>query len=47
MLLWVMAVGWTLLYARTVAVGAVILATLAATNLTKPRPARPRGHPLK
>ena len=32
-LLWVMALGWTLLYARTVAVGAVIVAPLAARAL--------------
>lgn len=32
-LLWLMALGWTLLYARTVAVGAVIAAPLAARAL--------------
>ncbi|WP_377643905.1 hypothetical protein [Oryzobacter terrae] len=42
-LLWVMALGWTLLYARTVAIGAVIAVPLAATALASllPLPAEP------
>ncbi|NHA69163.1 hypothetical protein [Phycicoccus flavus] len=34
LLLWLMALGWTLLYSRTVAVGAVIAAPLAARAIT-------------
>ena len=33
--MWLMALGWTLLYARTVAVGAVIAAPLAAAALQR------------
>jgi hypothetical protein len=35
LLLWLMALGWTLLYSRTVAVGAVIAAPIAARSLSQ------------
>lgn len=42
-LLWVMALGWTLLYARTVAIGAIVVAPLAAASLQQllPLPEEP------
>lgn len=42
-LLWVVALGWTLLYMRTVALGAVIVAPLAARQLGALLPRDPAG----